>query len=144
MVNQDKVDILNRGLSPIVEPKLAESIRSGVRAGRLKATTDSLAPSHRRTFHWSVSEPLAGERITRNIICEPGGAGDWRKYPQEHELSFRCNALDDAAGHDGKDSHTYPGAVVWQKSLSRFRSRLSSEFLREEQLSPTTMIQELL
>src|SRR5882672_9651645 len=42
-VNQDKVDILDRGLSPIIEPKLAESIRSGVRAGRLKATTDALA-----------------------------------------------------------------------------------------------------
>jgi GDP-mannose 6-dehydrogenase len=42
-VNQDKVDVLNRGLSPIVEPKLAESIRSGVRANRLRATIDSLA-----------------------------------------------------------------------------------------------------
>ncbi|WP_247475351.1 nucleotide sugar dehydrogenase [Bradyrhizobium sp. 30] len=42
-VNQDKVDLLNRGLPPIVEPKLAERIRSVVRAGRLKATTDSLA-----------------------------------------------------------------------------------------------------
>lgn len=41
-VNQDKVDLLNRGLPPIVEPKLAERIRSVVRAGRLKATTDSL------------------------------------------------------------------------------------------------------
>ena len=42
-VNQDKVDILNRGLSPIVEPKLSESIRAVVRAGRLKATTDPFA-----------------------------------------------------------------------------------------------------
>lgn len=42
-VNQDKVDLLNRALPPIVEPKLAERIRSVVRAGRLKATTDSLA-----------------------------------------------------------------------------------------------------
>jgi GDP-mannose 6-dehydrogenase len=42
-VNQDKVDILNSGLSPVVEPKLTESIRAVVRAGRLKATTDSLA-----------------------------------------------------------------------------------------------------
>jgi GDP-mannose 6-dehydrogenase len=42
-VNQDKVDILNRGLSPIVEPRLSESILAGVRAGRLKATTDPLA-----------------------------------------------------------------------------------------------------
>ncbi|SCB08370.1 GDP-mannose 6-dehydrogenase [Bradyrhizobium shewense] len=40
-VNQDKVDRLNRGLPPIVEPRLAERIRSTVRAGRLKATTQS-------------------------------------------------------------------------------------------------------
>src|SRR5882724_9187440 len=42
-VNQDKVDILNQGLSPIIEPRLSESIRAVVRAGRLKATTDPLA-----------------------------------------------------------------------------------------------------
>ena len=42
-INQDKVDILNQGLSPIVEPRLNESIRAVVRAGRLKATTDALA-----------------------------------------------------------------------------------------------------
>jgi GDP-mannose 6-dehydrogenase len=42
-VNQDKVDILNRGLSPIVESRLSESILAVVRAGRLKATTDPLA-----------------------------------------------------------------------------------------------------
>jgi len=42
-VNQDKVDLLNRGLPPIVEPKLAERVRSVVRAGRLRATTDPMA-----------------------------------------------------------------------------------------------------
>jgi len=42
-VNQDKVDIVNRGLSPITEPGLGESILSVVRAGRLKATTDAAA-----------------------------------------------------------------------------------------------------
>lgn len=42
-INQDKVDILNRGLSPIVEPRLSESILAGVHAGRLKATTDPFA-----------------------------------------------------------------------------------------------------
>lgn len=42
-VNQDKVDVVSRGLSPIVEPKLGESILAGVRAGRLKATTDATA-----------------------------------------------------------------------------------------------------
>ncbi|MGL3107815.1 nucleotide sugar dehydrogenase [Bradyrhizobium sp. BR 1432] len=42
-VNQEKVDILNEGLSPIVEPWLCENIDAAVRAGRLKATTDPLA-----------------------------------------------------------------------------------------------------
>ncbi|AMA61184.1 GDP-mannose dehydrogenase [Bradyrhizobium sp. CCGE-LA001] len=41
-INQDKVDLLNGGLPPIIEPRLAERIRSAVRAGRLKATTHSL------------------------------------------------------------------------------------------------------
>ena len=40
-VNESKVDVLNRGLSPIVEPRLGENILSGIRAGRLKATTDA-------------------------------------------------------------------------------------------------------
>jgi GDP-mannose 6-dehydrogenase len=42
-VNQGKVDILNGGLSPIVEPRLSENILAGVRAGRLKATIDHSA-----------------------------------------------------------------------------------------------------
>src|SRR3954451_4293600 len=42
-VNQDKVDVLNGALSPIVEPRLSESVLTAVRAGRLKATTDALA-----------------------------------------------------------------------------------------------------
>lgn len=41
-INHQKVDTLNRGLSPIIEPRLTGSIRSVVRAGRLRATTDVL------------------------------------------------------------------------------------------------------
>src|SRR5258708_20580659 len=41
-VNENKVDVLNRGLSPIVEPRLGERILSGARAARLKATTDAV------------------------------------------------------------------------------------------------------
>src|ERR1700759_4689499 len=40
-VNQDKVETINRGQSPIIEPRLGESILSGVRSGRLKATNES-------------------------------------------------------------------------------------------------------
>lgn len=41
-VNQDKVDVINQGQSPIVEPNLGESVLAGIKGGRLKATTDPL------------------------------------------------------------------------------------------------------
>src|SRR5437868_8953061 len=40
-VNQVKVDIINGGRSPIVEPGIEELIAEGVSAGRLRATTDA-------------------------------------------------------------------------------------------------------
>ncbi|HJQ22774.1 MAG TPA: UDP-glucose/GDP-mannose dehydrogenase family protein [Blastocatellia bacterium] len=40
-VNQTKVDIINGGRSPIVEPGIEELIREAVTAGRLRATTDA-------------------------------------------------------------------------------------------------------
>src|SRR5581483_4258225 len=40
-VNQTKVDIINGGRSPIVEPGVEELIREAVTAGRLRATTDA-------------------------------------------------------------------------------------------------------
>jgi GDP-mannose 6-dehydrogenase len=41
-VNPDKVDMINEGRAPIVEPGLPELIQSVVHAGRLRATTDCL------------------------------------------------------------------------------------------------------
>ncbi len=38
--NPVKVDLLNQGRSPVIEAGLGELIREGVRAGRLRATTD--------------------------------------------------------------------------------------------------------
>ena len=42
-VNQVKVDIINGGRSPIVEPGIEELINEAVGAGRLRATTDTAA-----------------------------------------------------------------------------------------------------
>ncbi|MDA9409917.1 GDP-mannose dehydrogenase [Bradyrhizobium sp. CCBAU 45384] len=42
-VNEQKIDVINQGLSPIVEPKLNESVLAAVRSGRLKATSDASA-----------------------------------------------------------------------------------------------------
>ncbi|HOC17974.1 MAG TPA: nucleotide sugar dehydrogenase, partial [Vicinamibacterales bacterium] len=40
-VNPDKVDAVNRGHSPIVEPGLHEAVGAAARAGRLRATTST-------------------------------------------------------------------------------------------------------
>ena len=41
-VNPTKVEIINNGASPIVEPEINELIREVVKAGKLRATTDSM------------------------------------------------------------------------------------------------------
>lgn len=40
-VDANKVDMINRAQSPIIEPGLTEIIKAGVSAGKLRATTDS-------------------------------------------------------------------------------------------------------
>lgn len=40
-ISQDKVDLINAGKSPIVEPGLGELLAKGVASGNLRATTDS-------------------------------------------------------------------------------------------------------
>ena len=40
-VYKEKVDIINSGKSPIIEPGLEDSIRDAVKSGLLKATTDA-------------------------------------------------------------------------------------------------------
>src|SRR5215471_4681090 len=45
-VNSTKTDIINSGRSPIVEPGVDDLIRSGVKSGRLSATTDTSSAIH--------------------------------------------------------------------------------------------------
>ncbi|MDJ0596060.1 MAG: UDP-glucose/GDP-mannose dehydrogenase family protein [Pleurocapsa sp. MO_226.B13] len=40
-ISQNKVDLINQGKSPIIEPDLEELLEQGVRSGRIHATTDA-------------------------------------------------------------------------------------------------------
>jgi GDP-mannose 6-dehydrogenase len=57
-VNPTKVEMLNAGHSPIVEPGLGELIESGVNAGRLRATT-------------SAGEAIAGSDVSLISVATP-------------------------------------------------------------------------
>lgn len=45
-VNTAKVDIINSGRSPIVEPRMSDLMKEAVESGRLSATTDTAAAVH--------------------------------------------------------------------------------------------------
>lgn len=40
-VNQNKIDLINRGESPIIEPGLVDLLKQGVQSGQIKATVDA-------------------------------------------------------------------------------------------------------
>jgi GDP-mannose 6-dehydrogenase len=60
-VNPLKVEIINSGRSPIVEPQLNELIEEAVKAGRLRATTDA-------------AEAIASSDISLVCVGTPGNA----------------------------------------------------------------------
>ncbi len=45
-ISADKIDLINKGKSPIVEPGLEELLQQGVRSGRLRGTTDVASAVH--------------------------------------------------------------------------------------------------
>jgi len=49
-VNRTKVDMINQGTSPVLEPGLADLVREQVAAGRLRATTDGAEASAEAAF----------------------------------------------------------------------------------------------
>jgi GDP-mannose 6-dehydrogenase len=79
-VNAMKVDMLNRGESPLIEPGLGELIQKNVKAGRLKATQDSQWAVHNSDLSFvCVGTPsngngsLSTDYVTR--VCEEIGSG---------------------------------------------------------------------
>ena len=96
-VNQTKVDLLNAGSSPIVEPGLPELIAANVAAGRLRATTsaaEAIAASEVSLV--SVSTPsrrngsLDLTYLTR--VCEEIGAA-LRDHDKYHVIVIRSTML---------------------------------------------------
>ncbi len=78
-VNPRKVEMLNRGLSPVVEEGIDEAVQAGVKAGRLRATSDA----NGAVLQSDISLISVGTPMNRN------GASD-------------LSALDAVVGHIGR------------------------------------------
>ena len=59
-VDRQKVDEIEAGRSPIVEPRLEELVAAGRKSDRLRVTTDLAAPSARATSSSSASARRPG------------------------------------------------------------------------------------
>jgi GDP-mannose 6-dehydrogenase len=96
-VNEEKVRAINAGLSPIVEPGLAELLQQGVEARRLRATTDAVEAVQES----DVSLVCVGTPSRRNgsldltyltRVCEEIG-GPLRDKPAYHVVIIRSTVL---------------------------------------------------
>ena len=121
-VNPTKVDLLNAGQSPIVEPGLPELIAANVAAGRLRATTsaaEAIAASEVSLV--SVSTPsrrngsLDLTHLTR--VCEQIGAA----LAAPRGVPRRRDPQHGPSRHDARDGHPHARADVGQAIRRRFR-----------------------
>jgi nucleoside-diphosphate-sugar epimerase len=67
-----KVELINRGQSPIIEPEIGEIVTSAVQDGRLRATDDVVRAVLETTCHTSAWERQAG-RMGTSIWDTYGG-----------------------------------------------------------------------
>jgi GDP-mannose 6-dehydrogenase len=131
-VHQGKVEAINDGRSPIVEPGLDELLREGVAAGRLRATTDT-ADAVRAT---ELSLICVGTPSRRNgsldlayltRVCEQIGAA-LRDKPAYHLVVVRSTVLPGTT-----HAHVIPAleAASGKKYGDGFGVAVNPEFLRE-------------
>jgi len=93
-IDQTKVDIINSGRSPIVEPGLEALISEGVSGGRLRATTDGAASAE--IFMICVGTPSNGNGSLdlthlRNVIQQVGA--HMRGLVGYHVVNVRSTVL---------------------------------------------------
>ena len=114
-VNQTKVDLLNAGSSPIVEPGLAELIAANVAAGRLRATTSAAeAVAASEVSLISVGTPSRRNGSLDLTLPDARLRGDRRGAARQDELPRRRDPQHGAARHDPRDGDPDARAHIGQ------------------------------
>ena len=99
--NPVKVDLLNQGHAPVVEAGLGELIEEGVRAGRLRATTDcDAAVAGTDIGLVCVGTPSKGQRQPRPHEPAPGGRRHRAGHPAPSFAHHGGRPQHGPAGHD--------------------------------------------
>lgn len=96
-IAQTKVDLINRGESPIVEPGLEDLLQHGVNTGRIRATSDTLDA----VLNSDISMICVGTPSKKNgdldlhfvqaVVAEIGTA--MRNKPERHTVVLRSTVL---------------------------------------------------
>ena len=116
----DKVDLINRGHSPIVEAEIGEIIEETVRNGRLRATQDPSAAVHETDLSFvCVGTPSQsnGNLDLRYIrrICEQIGQALQNKAGRH----IGRHSQHDFARNDEEGCDSYPGRVLREERPER-------------------------
>jgi GDP-mannose 6-dehydrogenase len=128
-IDRLKVDSINRGESAVVEPGLAELIQCGVRAGRLRATTDAVESADVSIICVGTPSNENGSLCLDYVARAAGQIGDFlRGVDAYHVVCVRSTVL----------PGTVEGVVVplleehsGQRAGERFGVCMNPEFLRE-------------
>ena len=130
--DQTKVDLINSGNPPIIEPELGELLASGVAAGRIKATTDyatAVLESELSLICVGTPSKASGELDLKHVtrVCEDIGTV-LKTKPSRHLVVARSTML------PGSVEGTIIPALErtsGKKAGDGFGVAINPEFLRE-------------
>ncbi|PYP98790.1 MAG: GDP-mannose dehydrogenase, partial [Gemmatimonadetes bacterium] len=102
-VNQAKVDMINQGISPVLEPGLADLVKEVVGAGRLRATTDTAEAVRGAGLSLvcvgTPSKPNGSLDLSFVVrVCEDIGRA-LREHPGNHVVVVRSTVLPGTAAN---------------------------------------------
>ena len=99
--NPLKVEIINDGRSPVVEPGVEDLIGRGVKDRRVRATTDATDAVHNSDLSLvCVGTPRSAERLVGFVILQGRLQADWSGVGKQATVSRDRDPEHDAARND--------------------------------------------
>ena len=117
----DKVDLINRGLSPIVEAEINEVIAETVHAGSLRATQIQLRRSTRQIFPLSALERRVSQTGISTFVTFAEFANRLGTPCEPRRTAYGRNPQHDPARNHARCRYSDPRGALREKGRGRFR-----------------------